>query len=203
MKKFDKKKLCEMLLQHLKISIPLALLCTLNSCTSLYAYMLVLSTEYDGNSVITKEPAVTVYLEHILKFPEQFSIKAYHRKAISYKVKKTDTTTHSFYAIYDINGNYRTLSFSATGKLATSQGAWAMDTDTDIVSYKNYTIGNNIWSVEEIVTDHGIDTILTKENIIRKIHGGVTYYYRSQIDKNNKHDNCNTALWETLVEKGG
>jgi hypothetical protein len=168
---------------------------------SIHAYMIVLPMKYDGNLVIKNEPEVKLYLEHILKFHEQFSMKAYHRKAISHKVKKTEATTHSFYIISDANNNYHTLNFSATGKFAISKGAWALDTDADITSYENYMAGNNIWSIAEITTKNGIDTQRTIENVLRKMNGNTTYFYLSQINRNKKHDNCNTALYKTLVEK--
>jgi predicted transcriptional regulator len=95
---------------------------------------------------------------------------------------------------------YHTLSFSATGKWATSKGAWAMDTETDIASYIDYLNGNNRWEVREIITNKGINTQLTIKNILTKIQNNTTYYYRSSVNRNDNHDNCNSALLETLVE---
>jgi hypothetical protein len=97
------------------------------------------------------------------------------------------------------DGTYHTLSFSATGKWATSEGAWAMDTETDIVSYIDYLEGNNKWEVEEIRANNTINTRLTIMNILSKIRSDVTYYFRSPLKNNDMHDNCNTALLETLV----
>jgi hypothetical protein len=91
------------------------------------------------------------------------------------------------------------LSFSATGKWATSQGAWAMDTESDVASYAGYIKGDNQWEVEEIKVN-GINTLLTLENVLSKMRSDTKYYYRSQVNKNVKYDNCNTALLETLVE---
>ena len=113
------------------------------SCASLYAYSIVLTTEYDGNIVIENEENVALFLENIIQNHADYSIMAFNRKAISHKVKKTYNTTHSFYVIYSADGIYHTLSFSATGKWATSKGAWAMDTETDIASYIDYLDGNN------------------------------------------------------------
>ena len=75
-----------------------------------------------------------------------------------------------------------------------------MDTETDIASYRDFLYGNNKWEVREIVTGKGINTLLTVENILTKIQSDVTYYYRSSVNKNDSHDNCNAALLETLVE---
>jgi hypothetical protein len=35
---------------------------------------------------------------------------------------------------------------------------------------------------------------------VEKIESDVTYYYRASPNKDDKVDNCNTALLETLVE---
>jgi len=170
------------------------------SCASLHAYIIVLTTEYDGNIVIENEENVALFLENIIQNHADYSIMAFNRKAISYKVKKTHNTTHSFYVIYTADGIYHTLSFSATGKWATSKGAWAMDTETDIASYIDYLDGNNKWEVEEIMTNNGINTLLTITNVLLKLRGDTTYYFRSKINNNDNYDNCNTALLETLVE---
>jgi VCBS repeat-containing protein len=170
------------------------------SCTSLHAYGIVLTTAYNGNVVIENEKNVVLYMENVIQNSGDYVMRAFDRKAISYKVKKTDITTHSFYLIYMADGTYHTLSFTATGKLARSKGAWAMDTETDIASYIDYLNGNNRWEVREIIINKGINTLLTIENILIKIENNTTYYYRSSINKNDNHDNCNTALLETLVE---
>jgi len=167
---------------------------------SLHAYGIALVTKYDGNIVIENEKNVILNLEDIVKNNSGYSMRAFNRKAISYKVRKTLETTHSFYVIYKADGTYNTLSFSATGKWATSKGAWAMDTDTDIASYTDYLDGNNRWEVEEIKTKNGINTLLTISNVLSKIRSNTTYFFRSKTNKNNKNDNCNTAISETLVE---
>jgi len=174
--------------------------CIFASCTFLHAYSIALATEYDGNIVIENEKNVALYLENVIKNYGDYSMKAFDRKAISYKVKKTAGYTHCFYVIYEIDETYHTLSFSATGKWATSKGAWAMDTETDVASYNDYLKGSNIWEVEEIITNNTINTLLTIENVQSKIRSNTTYYFRSKINKNNRHDNCYTALFETLVE---
>jgi 16S rRNA G966 N2-methylase RsmD len=172
----------------------------LASCAGLYAYGIVLSTEYDGAVVLENEKNVVSYLENIIQNHNDYLMKAFNRKAISYKVRKTNSTIHSFYVIYTADGSYHTLSFSATGKWATSEGAWAMDTEADIASYIDYLKENNKWEVEEIAANNTINTLLTAMNILSKIRSATTYYFRSHPDKNNNHDNCNTALLETLVK---
>jgi len=172
----------------------------LASCTCLHAYGIVLASEYDGNIVLENEKNVVLYLENVIENYSDYSMKAFDRKAISYRVKKTSNTTHCFYVIYAIDGTYHTLSFSATGKWATSKGAWAMDTESDIASYIDYLTRNNVWEVEEIINNNAINTPLTIKNVLSKIRSNTTYYFRSKINKNDNYDNCYTALFETLVE---
>jgi len=181
------------------IAIMILSFCILTSCTFLHAYSIVLTTEFDGNIVIENEKNVSLYLENVIKNYGDYSMRAFDRKAISPTVKKTSGYTHCFYVIYAVDGTYHTLSFSATSKWATSKGAWAMDTETDIESYIDYLTGNNIWEVEEIKTDNDINTLLTIKNVQSKIRTNTTYYFRSTVNKNNHHDNCYTALFETLV----
>jgi hypothetical protein len=166
---------------------------------SLHAYGIALATEYDGNVVIANEKNVELYLENIIQNYRDYSMRAFNRKAISYKVKKTPGTTHHFYVIYMADGTYNTLSFSATSKWATSKGAWAMNTESDIASYINYLEKTNIWEIEEIVTDNGIDTLLTINNVLLKMRSNTSYYFSSKLYKSDRYDNCNTALLETLV----
>jgi hypothetical protein len=173
---------------------------TLAGCTSLHANIYVLADNYDGNAVLQKERDVKYILEQITESADQYTMKAYMRTAISYKVKKTKTTTHSFYVITHEGETYQTLSFSATGKWARSEGAWAINTDTDISSYENYLEGENKWAVEEMKTEKGINTMETITNILAKIESEITYYYRATVNKDDKIDNCNTALLETIAE---
>jgi hypothetical protein len=182
------------------VAIIILFVCILVSCASLHAYGIVLTTAYNGNVVIENEKNVVLYMENVIQNSNDYVMRAFDRKAISYKVKKTDITTHSFYLIYMADETYHTLSFSATGKWATSKGAWAMDTEADIVSYIDYLNGNNRWEVREIIINKGINTLLTIGNILTKIQNNTTYYYRSSINKNDNHDNCNTALLETIIE---
>jgi len=175
--------------------------CIFSSCAFMHAYSIVLAAEFDGNKVIKKEKDVILYLENIVENYGDYSMKAFNRKAISITVDKTPGYTHCFYVIYK-NGDetYHTLSYSATGKLATSKGAWAMDTDTDIESYIFYLEGNNKWEVEEIAAKNGINTLLTINNVMSKIRNKTSYYFRAKVNKNDRHDNCYTALYETIVE---
>jgi hypothetical protein len=169
------------------------------SCADLYAYSIVLTTPYDGQPVIEREKYVLMYLENIVKNPGEFTVRAFNRKAISQKVPKTAKTTHSFYVIYPSYGGCHTLSFSATGKGPLSRGAWALDTETDRASLSDYTSGYNLWQVSDITPLEGIDTLSSLLAVIAKIRGKDTYYYKAKPDNSDSLDNCNTALFETLV----
>ena len=159
-----------------------------------------LAVEFDGKKVIKKEKDVILYLEKVIENYNDYSMKAFERKAISITVDKTPGYTHCFYVISSDDETYHTLSFSATGKFATSKGAWAMDTETDIESYVFYLKGNNKWEVEEIKAENGINTLLTVNNVLSKIRNNTTYFFRARVNKNDRHDNCYTALYETIVE---
>jgi hypothetical protein len=165
-----------------------------------HAYGIVLSSKYDGNIVIKNEKNVILFLENIIKNYSNYSMKAFDRKAISYRVRKTPVTTHSFYLICSADGIYHTLNFSATGIWAISKGAWAIDTNSDISSYIDYLNGENRWEVKEIMTNNGINTLLTIRNVLSKARSDLKYHFLSKTDKNDNYDNCNTALMETLVE---
>jgi hypothetical protein len=174
--------------------------CILAGCTTIHAYMYVLVKDYDGNAVLEKEEEVRHTLEQIIENAEHYTMKAYTRTAISYKVRQTKNTTHSFYVIMSEEEKYQTISFSATGKWTASQGAWAINTDTDISSYEDYLWGVNKWNVKEIETEKGINTLETITNVVAKIGSDITFYWRAKVNKDDKIDNCNTALLETMVK---
>jgi hypothetical protein len=166
----------------------------------LHGYAIALGTKYDHKTTIENEKNVIIYLQDIIQNHGDYSMKAFSRTAISYKVRKTSETTHSFYVIYKADGTYNTLTYAATGKFATSKGAWAMDTEGDIASYADYLAGNNRWEVEEIKTSKGINTLLTINNVLTKTQSNIKYFFRARVNKNDKYDNCNTGILETLVE---
>ena len=172
----------------------------LSACAELHAYSIALATPYDGKAVIQNEEQVARYLHYIVDNDGSYSMRAFSRKAISNRVQKTDGTTHRFYVISRNDGSYDTLSFSATNKWAVSQGAWAMNTQSDRDSYSEYLHGNNTWEVEEIITAADINTVSTIGNVLVKLEGRNTYFFRARVDRNDRHDNCNTALLETLEE---
>jgi len=166
----------------------------------IHGYAIALTTKFDHKATIENEKNVIINLKNIAQNYGDYSMRAFNRAAISYKVKKTSETTHSFYVIYKADGTFITLSYSATGKFMASKGAWAMDTEGDIASYTDYSAGNNRWQVEEIKTVNGINTLQTINNVLLKTQSNIKYFFRAKVNKNDKYDNCNTALLETLVE---
>ncbi len=177
----------------------LSLFLVSSGCASLQASYYVLTANFDGETVLQREQEVQTQLKHIIKNANLFIIRAYSRSAISPNIKKTKDTTHSFYVFLNRNGNFKTLSFCATRKMPSSEGAWALNTNTDVESYENYIHKKNNWSVEEIKPRNGISTLKTAEKILAKINSNSTYYFRSTPNENDETDNCNTALLETLV----
>jgi hypothetical protein len=172
------------------------------SCSSLQAGIYELSIDQNnGDVILSKEPDVKYFLEYVYEFPENFTVTAFNRSGIKYSIKKTKLLNHSYYTLTDTDGNFHTLSFYGTKAALYSEGAWAMDTDADMNSYKSYLEGKNVWDVQEIKTDKGIDTERTVFNILRKINSNVTYYYKDHLSDKPNVDNCNTALQETIVEK--
>jgi hypothetical protein len=172
------------------------------SCSSLQAGLYLASIDnLDGTTILKNELEVKKYLEDILNEPEYYTIKAYERTGVSYQIRRTKLIVHSFYVIFEGENNFRTLSFYGTATGFYSEGAWMIDGDSDRGSYIMYTEGENKWDVVETKTNTTINTVETVKNILNKIESNVTYYYKDHIDNRPNVDNCNTALYETLVEE--
>jgi hypothetical protein len=171
------------------------------SCASFRAGMYLLSIDdNNGEIILQNEPNVRAFLQKVLRDHEGYALTAYTRNTVAFQIKRTELLFHSYYTITDTDGEYHTLSFYGTSMTFHSQGAWALDTDSDKTSYELYIADDNKWDVEEIRIERGIDTRQTVENILRKMDVGNTYYYKDHIKNLPGVDNCNTALWETLVE---
>jgi uncharacterized protein YcsI (UPF0317 family) len=82
-----------------------------------------------------------------------------------------------------------------------SEGSWALDADSDITSYRMHIKGKNKRDVEEVFKEYTIDVKKTAANIIKKIDSGITYYYKDHIVNKPNRENCNTALYETIVKE--
>jgi hypothetical protein len=169
------------------------------SCSALQAGMYLLTLDYDGEEILKNENMVQEYLKKILTTPEKYTISAYTRRALAVHIQRTPLVFHSFYVITSDEGQFFTLSFSATKKTFNSEGAWAINTITDITSYTSFIYGINEWEVQKIPIHNEIHTEKTVRNILKKINSSITYYYKDHIhDKMNK-ENCNTSIQNTLI----
>ena len=172
-----------------------------SSCSSIQTslYVLILDTK-NGDQILANEPNVREFLENILDSPDEYVTTAYERCITKDQKKRTKLMTHSYYVFSNPSRNeYHTISFFGTQFTFYSRGAWAMDTDLDMASYRNYIAGKKRWDVVEIEAGSGIDTEETIKNIIKKMDEGVHYYYRDHLKNRPGMDNCNTALWETIT----
>jgi len=156
--------------------------------------------DFDGNALIENEAQVKSTLETILFTPEEYTMTGYTRRVFSPELKRTPSLYHSFYVVTNNEMNYFTLSFAGTKKRMQSEGAWAINTESDFSSYISFIYGTNEWEVEEILITKGIATEMTIRNILYRIDNNYNYWYNDH--KNNKEsmENCNTALRNTLVE---
>ncbi|MDR1148195.1 MAG: hypothetical protein LBK66_06135 [Spirochaetaceae bacterium] len=156
----------------------------------------------NGERILKNEPSVKIILENIIDSFEYYTLKAFSRTGVNFQIKRTKLMTHSYYVIIcNNNGEYHTLSFYGTKMAFYSEGAWAYDADSDISSYRSYLEGNNEWDVVEMFQGETINTRETLRNIVNKINSGITYYYNDHIINKPGVDNCNTALYETIVRE--
>jgi uncharacterized membrane protein YvbJ len=152
------------------------------------------------DQILESEDDVKVFLEKVLCMPGNYVITAYERCLINSQAKRTKLIVHSYYVITDTcAGEYHTISYYGTNITFNSEGAWTMDAGNDISSYGNYLTGKNNWDVIKIETRNAIDTDKTVKNIIEKMSMGITYHYNNHLKKKPGKDNCNTAVWETIV----
>jgi hypothetical protein len=174
------------------------LLC--NACSSMGAgFYNVFIDHTSGEIILNNQPNVKILLENIIDSDEKYSIRAFMRTALRFQHKRTKLLAHSFYLLVGNSGEYHTLSYYGTKFAPYSEGAWVVDADADMESYKMYQDGNNEWDVIEIFSEKTIDTRKTLENIIDRMSNGITYYYMDHIRDKANVDNCNTALYETVT----
>jgi hypothetical protein len=172
------------------------------SCSSIQNGFYSFFIDSDGASLVENEPKIKMFLENIVDSYEQYSVKVYERTAIKFGIKRTKLLTHSYYLIINGEEEYHTLSFYGTRMNFYSEGVWALDTETDMESYKKYLEGNNKYDVIEIFTEDAIDVKRTIRNIIDRMNSNITYYYNDHIKNRIDMDNCNTALYETIAREG-
>jgi hypothetical protein len=182
------------------LNIMMITILTGSSCSSIQAGLYLVSIDdNNGESILENEPAVKLVLENIVDSYENYMIKAFSRTGVDFQLKRTRLVTHSYYVFIKNEGEYHTLSFYGTKMGFYSEGAWALDANSDVSSYRMFMEGNNRWDVTEIFLEEAIDVQETVRNIIKKIDSDITYYYRDHIINRPNMDNCNTALHETVV----
>jgi len=170
------------------------------SCADFQAGLyLVFIDKYNGQEIKNNEPNVRAFLEKVLTSPENYKIELYKRTGISSQFKRTKLLEHSFYVISDQNGEYHTISFYGTAIAFSSQGTWAMDSDSDLGSYNMYLKKSNKWDVTKVITANSINVEGTVKNILKKADMNVYFYYKDHITKKPNMNNCNTAVDETIV----
>ena len=94
-----------------------------------------------------------------------------------------------------------TLSYNGTETAPFSEGAWILNTDMDIDSYYNYSRGNNSYDMRLLVSSEYIDTEQTARKIKESIKSDIAYFFLDHKINLKEHENCNTALFGTLVPK--
>jgi hypothetical protein len=154
----------------------------------------------NGSQILQNENNVKSYLEEIAREYDDYEFSIYERIGIKHQAKRTKLLTHSYLIITRVStGEFHTLSYYGTKFAPYSEGAWSMDSDSDLISYLAYVQGKNTWDVKRINID--IDTLRTIGKIIEKINSGISYYYLDHLDKRPNFNNCNTALRESVVTK--
>ena len=147
------------------------------------------------------ESKVITLLDRILKNPNFFEFSVYERKALG-KGKRNEILTHSLYVIKNtVSPEEMTLSYNGTETAPFSEGAWILNTDMDIDSYYNYSRGNNSYDMRLLVSSEYIDTEQTARKIKESIKSDIAYFFLDHKINLKEHENCNTALFGTLVPK--
>ena len=147
------------------------------------------------------ESKVITVLDRILKNPNFFEFSVYERKALR-KGKRNEILTHSLYVIRNISiPEEMTLSYNGTETAPFSEGAWILNTDMDIDSYYSYSRGNNSYDMRLLVSSEYIDTEQTARKIKESIKSDIAYFFLDHKINLKEHENCNTALFGTLVPK--
>ena len=147
------------------------------------------------------ESKVITVLDRILKNPNFFEFSVYERKALG-KGKRNEILTHNLYVIRNISiPEEMTLSYNGTETAPFSEGAWILNTDMDIDSYYSYSRGNNSYDMRLLVSSEYIDTEQTARKIKESIKSDIAYFFLDHKINLKEHENCNTALFSTLVPK--
>ncbi len=152
----------------------------------------------DEDSLLAKETDVKKFLISMAQNPDRYYINAYQRRALA-PGEKTEMKTHSLYAITDkVTKETKTLSFYGTKLLPFSEGAWGIDTETDVDSYESYKNGGNIYDMSLLFSSDRIDVQKTAGNIVNSINSSTSYFFIDHKVNLSNMDNCNTALYNTI-----
>ena len=157
----------------------------------------------DAKDLINKEPIVKQFLGKVLNNSKNYSIEAYERKALfDYPWDKGGSDSLLIHSLYLITNNETkttyTLSYNGTKKWLKSEGAWGLNTETDIKSYRELKDGKNSYSMTKLFNGYPIDTEKTAGNIIDSINSSTTYYAIDHRNDLSNMENCNTALYNTV-----
>jgi hypothetical protein len=179
-----------------------------------------------NNPVLVKE-----YLQSVLDSPDEYTVKAFKRKAYNIDTKKSLFLYHSFYVFFKDGELEHTLVFTATPKGSEYDGAWMFDAATDRDSYNLYITSDNPWEVEEYQGPRGetaLDTPQTAANVLKRLEKGYTFFgaahvanlpwyhqlwmflipppviaYTPLLLASIHADSCNSAVLETMVWERG
>ena len=161
------------------------------------------STITEEKDLINKEPIVKQFLGKVLNNSKNYSIEVYERKALfDYPWDKGGSDSLLIHSLYLITNNETkttyTLSYNGTKKWLKSEGAWGLNTETDIKSYRELKDGKNSYSMTKLFNGYPIDTEKTAGNIIDSINSSTTYYAIDHRNDLSNMENCNTALYNTV-----
>ena len=156
-----------------------------------------------NGDLIAKESDVIKFLQEIGKNPDDYAIEAYERKAIcKYPWKKGGSDSLLVHSLYVITNKKTrevyTLSFNGTKYSAKSEGAWGLNTETDVEGLRDSKYGDNSYSMLKLFNGYTIDTERTVTNIINSINSSTTYYFIDHKKDMPNMENCNTALYNTV-----
>jgi DNA-binding phage protein len=157
----------------------------------------------DAPQLLEDEKNVKIFLNYMLEKNKIYSMHVFERKGIIHTVNKTKLLRHQFYTIIDNDNVLYTLSFNGTNISSYSEGAWIINSANDYESYQDYIGGDNKWDVTELHYTDRVDAESTLANILEKIDSNVKYYYKDHVKNIPGHDNCLTAVRETVMIRNG
>ena len=147
----------------------------------------------------SNEQKTIEFLEEVSEKPYNFLVATFSRTALT---KAAIPLRHSLLVFYNKEyDSYSTLSFNGTNS-AVSEGAWLINTKTDVDSFCEYIDINllNGWNMTLEYDSSEIDLMSTVNNIRKDIYSDNTYAVYAVINYDNKQ-NCTSALKKILSLK--